>query len=115
MTDGLRYPAGRPFTGLCAPDPLPPFPVLRAPRGRLRLCFLSQDYPPGPVGGGAAPKQGGRPRGMSRAPLDLREAPPPRGIFLGEHRVLTQTSRGVRRCWPSPRSMWASASRLWRR
>ena len=49
MTDGLRYPAGRPFTGLCAPDPLPPFPVLRAPRGRLRLCFLSQDYPPGPT------------------------------------------------------------------
>jgi hypothetical protein len=33
---------------------------------------------------------------MSHAPLDLREVPPPRGVFLDGHRVLTQTSRGVR-------------------
>jgi FkbM family methyltransferase len=32
----------------------------------------------------------------SQAPLALREVPPPRGVFLGDHRVLTQTKRGVR-------------------
>ena len=51
VTDGLRCAAGRLFTGTAATDPLLPFPVLRPPHDRLRLCFLSQDYPPGPVGG----------------------------------------------------------------
>jgi glycogen(starch) synthase len=51
VTDGLRCPDGRMFAGLPATDPLLPFPVSRQPRDRLRLCFISQDYPPGPVGG----------------------------------------------------------------
>ena len=32
----------------------------------------------------------------SHETLALRDAPIPRGVFLGEHRVLTQTTRGVR-------------------
>ena len=51
VTDGLRFAHGRPFAAPPAADPLLPFPALRPPRDRLRICFLSQDYPPGPVGG----------------------------------------------------------------
>jgi hypothetical protein len=51
VTDGLRFANGRHFAGLPATDPLLPFPALLPPRDRLRICFLSQDYPPGPVGG----------------------------------------------------------------
>jgi glycosyltransferase involved in cell wall biosynthesis len=51
VADGLRSANGRHFAGLPATDPLLPFPALRPARDRLRLCFLSQDYPPGPVGG----------------------------------------------------------------
>jgi hypothetical protein len=52
VADAFRFPEGR--TPVRPPETAPellPFPVPRAAADRLRLCFLSQDYPPGPVGG----------------------------------------------------------------
>lgn len=51
VTAAIRHPAGRLMHATSAPSPLLPFPVKRPAADRLKICFISQDYPPGPVGG----------------------------------------------------------------
>lgn len=60
VADGFRFPDGRlpdhrpgaPPTGTAKPAlELLHFRVARPAEARLRICFVSQDYPPGPVGG----------------------------------------------------------------
>lgn len=51
VAEAIRHPAGRLLRGTVAAAPLLPFPVARAAADRLKICFISQDYPPGPVGG----------------------------------------------------------------
>lgn len=51
VADAMRFPFGQLFRDPPAEAALHPFPALRPAADRLRLCFLSQDYPPGPVGG----------------------------------------------------------------
>jgi glycosyltransferase involved in cell wall biosynthesis len=52
VADAFRFPEGRLPARPAEPAPeMRPFPVPRAVADRLRLCFLSQNYPPGPFGG----------------------------------------------------------------
>ena len=51
VADAMRFPAGQLFRATPEPAEMHPFPAIRASASRLRICFLSQDYPPGPVGG----------------------------------------------------------------
>jgi len=53
VADGARLAAeGRPFRTIapCDPAAFLPFGV-REPGGRMTVCFVSQEYPPGPIGG----------------------------------------------------------------
>jgi glycogen synthase len=51
MLDAFRYPQGRLASLPPAREKISPYPIKRPSAGRLRLCFLSQEYPPGAVGG----------------------------------------------------------------
>ena len=55
LADGLGAGLDVARQGVAVPDPDPaafrPFPTLRPEKGRLKLCFISDDYPPGDFGG----------------------------------------------------------------
>lgn len=51
VAEAFRWPNGRLAQPCEGERTFKPFPILLPKDERLRICFISQDYPPGPVGG----------------------------------------------------------------